>query len=335
MSRILPVNGRNSLGPVPHAWDSILKPARWMVFCSLTSVLTNARLRFLSFAALVIASAALALNTFRKLAALSISADPYSYILLIPVISALAFYVDRRKIFADTGTRTLSTDAALLAGCLTFYVVFALGVVTPPGEYVLSIRVLSVTLLWAAAFALCYGVRSLRAARFPFLLLLLLVPLPLQWMDNIVGHLQRGSADITYALFRLAGIPMFRTGVRFELPIVNIEIAKECSSVHSACALFITGLLVGHMFLRSLWTKTCLTLLTIPIAMLGNAVRIVTLWFLATRIDIGFLSGNLHRRGGIFFSLVSLAVLTGCVSLLRKADGRQALKDAARSRSGS
>jgi exosortase/archaeosortase family protein len=115
---------------------------------------------------------------------------------------------------------------------------------------------------------------------------------------------------------------MFRVGVNFELPVVGIEVARECSSVHSACALFITGLLVGHLFLKSLRAKICLTLLTLPIAMFTNAVRIVTLWFLATKVDIGFLYGNLHHNGGILFSLVALSILMGCLYLLRKLEGR-------------
>jgi exosortase len=188
---------------------------------------------------------------------------------------------------------------------------------------VLSIEVVTIVLTWAAVFALCYGVPALQAARFPFLLLLLLVPIPPNWMERIVTALQWGAAESAYTLFRLAGVPIFRTGVNFELPVVGIEVARECSSIHSACALFITGLLVGHLFLRSLWAKVCLTLLTLPIAMLTNAVRIVTLWFLATKVDIGFLYGNLHHNGGIVFSLVALSLLMACLYVLRKLEGRE------------
>ncbi len=285
---------------------------------------TFSRLRpHLYFAVLGVASVALFWRTLRELAALSLSADSYSYILLIPVISAFVFYLERRKVFAGIATHRSPVVAALLAGALAIYGFLALDVIHPPAEYVLSIRVVSILLVWAAAFALCYGAPALAAARFPLLLLLLLVPMPLNWMEQIVTALQRGAAEATYALFQLAGVPMFRVGVNFELPVVGIEIAKECSSIHSACALFATGLLVGHLFLRSLGWKVCLTILTVPIAMFTNAVRIVTLWFLATKVDIGFLYGNLHRNGGILFSLIALAILMGCLWLLRKLEGRE------------
>jgi exosortase/archaeosortase family protein len=115
---------------------------------------------------------------------------------------------------------------------------------------------------------------------------------------------------------------MFRDGVRFELPGVGIEVAAECSSIHSAWALFITGLLVAHMLLKSLWAKVCLSVLTVPIAMCTNAVRIVTIWFLGTKVDVGFFYGHLHRDGGILFSLISLSILMGCLFVLRRLEGR-------------
>jgi len=301
-----------------------------MLFCGFipsmpeaaAGLFTSSRPRpHLPFLALGLASVVLFWTPLRKLAALSLSSDNYSYILLIPVIGAFFFYLDRRTIFAGTAGYRSPIAAAVLAGALVLYGCIALDFVSPPAEYFLSIEIASLQLVWAAAFALCYGAPALRAARFPLLLLLLLTPFPSHWMDKIVSVLQQGSSDATYLLFRLAGVPVFRTGVRFELPIVGIEVARECSSIHSGCALFIAGLLLGHLFLRSLWAKVCLTLLAIPVAMLTNAVRIATLWTLATKVDIGFLYGKLHHSGGIVFSLVSLSILIGCLRLLRKLEG--------------
>lgn len=297
--------------------------------------LPSSRLRpHLLFAALGIASLVLFWGPLRELAALSLSADSYSYILLIPVLSAFALYLERRKAFARIGGDRSLPATALAAGALAIYGLIASGVVNPPADYVLSIRMVSVLLVWVAAFALCYGAQALKAARFPFLLLLLLVPIPAHWMANVVTGLQWGSAEATYALFHLAGVPMFRVGVNFELPVVSIEIARECSSIHSACALFITGLLVGHLFLKSLPAKVSLTLLTVPIAMFTNAVRITTLWFLGAKVDIGFLYGSLHRKGGILFSLVSLSILMGCLLPLRKLEDLRGLPKVARRTDG-
>jgi exosortase len=273
-----------------------------------------------------IASIALFWTPLHQLVSLSLNDRRYSHLILIPVISAFFFYRERRAIFSrpefrPTGFR-LNAGLPFLALSLVLYVLLALRIVPFPANSALSMLVLSVVLAWISAFALCYGPHTFRAALFPLLLLLLLVPIPFNLMDQIVSLLQRGSAEASYILFRLAGVPMFREGVRFELPGIGIEVAEECSSIHSGWALFITSLLVAHIFLRSIWTKTCLSVLAVPIAMLTNAVRIVAIWFLATKVDVGFMYGNLHRNGGILFSLISLSLLMSLLWLLRKSEGK-------------
>jgi len=275
----------------------------------------------LFFAIFGLASIALFWVPLQQLVSLSLADARYSHLVLIPLISAFFMYRERHKIFSRTAFRP-GAGLPYLAASLAMYGLVALRLVHAPTSYSLSIVMLAIVLVWAAGFAVCYGVPTFGAAMFPLLLLLLLVPIPLDVMDKIISVLQRGSAEATYALFKLAGVPMFRDGVRFELPGIGIEIAGECSSIHSSWALFITGLILAHLFLKSIWTKVCLSISTVPIAMLTNAVRIVTIWFLGTHVDIGFLYGNLHRNGGILFSLISLSVLMTFLFLFRKLEPR-------------
>ena len=268
-----------------------------------------------------LASVALFWSPLHQLVSLSLDDRRYSHIILIPAISAFFLYRERRKIFGRFAFRPAAT-LPFLAVALAMYGLLALRIVHAPANSSLSLTVLAIVLVWTAGFAVCYGVETFQAALFPLLLLLLLVPIPFDAMDRIISLLQRGSSEATYALFKLAGVPMFRDGVRFELPGVGIEVAAECSSIHSAWALFITGLLVAHMLLKSIWAKVCLSVLTVPIAMCTNAVRIVTIWFLGTKVDVGFFYGHLHRDGGILFSLISLSILMGCLFVLRRLEGR-------------
>jgi exosortase len=268
-----------------------------------------------------LASIALFWTPLRQWASLSLNDPCYSHLILVPLISAFFFHRERSAIFSDVSPSP-RFGTPFLTFSLAMYGWVALGVFQVSPNYGLPLLMLAIVLVWTTGFALCYGPNAVKAAMFPLLLLLLLVPLPFNLMDWIVSVLQRGSADVTYAFFSVLDVPMFRDGVRFDLPGIGIEIAKECSSIHSGWALFITGLLVGHIFLKSNWTKACLNILTVPIAMLTNAVRIVTLWFLGTKVDVGFLTGNLHRHGGILFSLISLSVLMSCLFLFRKLEPR-------------
>src|SRR5438093_1110184 len=136
----------------------------------------------------------------------------------------------------------------------------------------------------------------------------------------VIGSLQTGSAEVSYALFQLIGVPVFRTGFELALPGVTIEVAKECSGIRSSLALLFTSLLAGHLLLRSAVRKTALALMTVPLLIVKNGVRIVTLSALAIYADPSFLTGKLHRDGGFVFFLLALAMLAAARWLLQRAE---------------
>jgi len=184
----------------------------------------------------------------------------------------------------------------------------------------LSLMVSALLLVWIAAFILCFGIPSLQAALFPLLFLLLMIPIPTVLLDKIVFVLQKGSAVAAYCLFKLLGMPVLWRGFQFSLPGVDIEIAKECSGIRSSMALFITGTLAGHYFLQTGWKKAALVLLTVPIAILKNAARIVTISSLGVYVDQGYLTGRLHHKGGFVFSILALAILVPSLILLQRSE---------------
>jgi len=175
-----------------------------------------------------------------------------------------------------------------------------------------------IVLSWIATFIVFYGTGPLRAAAFPLLFLFLMSPLPGVVMEAAVSLLQKGSAETCYVLFRLIQLPVLRHGFQFSLPGVDIEVAKQCSGIHSALSLFISGLLAQHFLLRDVWKKACFTLCIIPIAIFKNGVRIVTITWLGIRVNPDFLHGSLHRRGGLPFSFLALALMALLLWVLRR-----------------
>jgi exosortase/archaeosortase family protein len=102
------------------------------------------------------------------------------------------------------------------------------------------------------------------------------------------------------------------------LPGVDIEVAEQCSGIHSGLSLFIVGLLAEHALLRDRWKKACFVLCIFPIAIFKNAVRIVTIAWLGIHVNPAFFHGPLHRQGGLPFSLLSLAMMAILIWLLRR-----------------
>ena len=175
-------------------------------------------------------------------------------------------------------------------------------------------------MIWLGAFLLCYGSRATRAAAFPLLFLLLVVPLPEAVLEKTIYLLQQGSTEIAYLLFKLVQVPVFRQGFVLSLPSVSIEVAKECSGIRSSMALFITCLLAVHLFLHTHWKMAFFVLLALPLAIIKNGIRITTLTLLAIYVDPSFLTGNLHHDGGVVFFLLTLAILAPVLLLLQKSE---------------
>lgn len=249
---------------------------------------------------------------------MALNTDYCTHILLIPFISTFLVCLDKKRIFQDFKSSYISGTLLLLVGAGLYWVA---GHPRPStlNDY-LTRAVLSFVLLVVAGFILCFGGAASRKASFPLSFLLLMVPLPSAVLTSTIYFLQTGSTAIAYYLFHLLAVPVFRDHFTLQLPQFTIHIAKECSSIRSSLAFFITALLAANLFLRKRWTRVVLVAISVPLSVLKNGVRIVTLSVLAIRVDPRFLTGKLHQRGGILFYLLVLLILGVLLQALRWAE---------------
>jgi exosortase len=104
-------------------------------------------------------------------------------------------------------------------------------------------------------------------------------------------------------------VPIASEGTRITLPGLTIEVAPECSSIRSSLMLVVTTMVVAHLLLRSAWRKVLVIAVAIPLSVAKNGLRIFVLAMLATRVDRSFITGRLHREGGIIYFLLALALI--------------------------
>jgi exosortase len=186
----------------------------------------------------------------------------------------------------------------------------------------LSLMVFGLVLLWIGVFVLQFGIQASRAAQFSLLFLLFAVPIPEWVLSNTIFLLQKGSADASEIFFDLIGMPYFRKDFDFVLASVTIRVAEECSGIRSTLALVLSSALAGHFFLKSNLKVFILCVLVIPISILKNGFRIVTLSYLAVNVDPGFLTGPLHHRGGVVFFILALLMAAVVLIVLRRFERR-------------
>jgi exosortase len=93
-------------------------------------------------------------------------------------------------------------------------------------------------------------------------------------------------------MFRLVGVPVTQDGIMLSIPGLDIEVARECSSIRSSLMLFVTTMVLAQLFLRLWWRKALLIVAAIPLSVAKNGLRIFTIAELGTRVDSRFLDGS-------------------------------------------
>jgi len=185
----------------------------------------------------------------------------------------------------------------------------------------LFVSMLALVAWWIGTIVFCFGCRIFTLLLFPILFLFWVAPWPEFFLSRVVVALQQASASLTYFMFDAIGVPVGRNGVVLSIPRLDIEVAKECSSIRSSVVLVITSMVLAHLFLRLAWRKGLVTLLAIPLSIVKNAVRIFTLSLLGTHVDPGFLTGRLHKQGGVVFFSLSVIGLWLIICALQEEKG--------------
>ena len=248
--------------------------------------------------------------------ALALRVEEYTHLLLIVPISV-------SLIFSERDLLKLRPEPAVGLGLFLLIAAILIGAFSRTSSHIdldLSFNMLAIVIWWIGSFVLCFGSRVARLFLFPLCFLFWLVPIPGPLLEKIVAVWQHGSAISASLLFSALGIPNAQDGVMLSIPGLNLEVAQECSSLRSSLMLIVTSMVLAQLFLQSFWRKAVVVLAAIPLSIAKNGVRIFTISMLGTRVDPGFLHGNLHRHGGIVFFLLALGAMVLLLWLLNRSE---------------
>lgn len=243
----------------------------------------------------------------------------YSHIVLVPFASAFMVWI-RRTGLPPAGGRaaTAAITCSIAALAALSFALFASPSPALEPTHRLTWTVTAWVLGLAAAGCWFLGPRLMRAVWVPVAFLLFSVPMP-GWLERAIETgLQYGSAEAVNVLFHISGMPFVREGQVFRLPTITLEVAQECSGIHSTLVLFITSIVAGQMFLPRGWRRWALTLAVIPLAIVRNGFRVLVLGELCVRMGPHMIESWIHHRGGpIFFALSLIPFLIILVLLHR------------------
>lgn len=249
--------------------------------------------------------------------ALALHDEQYTHLLLILPISANLIFVDWKS-----PDRSSASGVAIGSVLLVSTLLIRWRAAVLPSDLQLSLSMLALVVCWNASFVFCFGVPAFRRALFPLCFLLWLVPFPDFVLNPIVAMLQQGSAASAHLLFAAVGISVAQRGMLLHIPGLTLEVAPECSSIRSSLMLIVTTMVVAQILLRSPWRKAAIVATAVPLSIAKNGLRIFTLGVLATRIDPSFLTGRLHRQGGVIFFVIALAAIFLLLWFLRHGENK-------------
>ncbi|KAF5407500.1 MAG: Transmembrane exosortase (Exosortase_EpsH) [Candidatus Udaeobacter sp.] len=248
----------------------------------------------------------------------------YSYILLIPFVSAYLLYIRRdqlpKKCSIDLPLAIVSLAIGLGSLTFTYWLDFA-GRAPAIGDR-LTLLTTSFLCCLAAGGFFFFGRDWMRAAAFPLAYLIFMVPMPDAMADALESASKYASAEVANVLFHLSGTPILRAGRVFQLPNITIEVAQECSGIRSSWVLFMTSILAANLFLKTSWRRIVLVAFVIPLAMLRNGFRILVIGLLCVNLGPQMIHSVIHRRGGPVFFVLSLIPLLLLLWWLRKGEIR-------------
>jgi exosortase len=227
-------------------------------------------------------------------------------LLLFPVSLWLAW---RGGILADAvGNR--GAGIALLVASVVLRLVGALA-----SEF-FSQRV-SIWLAVVGVIVFCYGWRQVRHWWLPVALLLLAIPLPALITNALAIPLQFQASRLGTALIKMRHIPVHTTGNVISLPGDTLFVAEACSGLRSLSALIALGVMMGGMYLRTLPGRLGILLVTIPMAILLNGVRIFLTAFLVYFVDPALGQGFMHTSEGFGMFIVAIVCL-GLIAMVAR-----------------
>jgi exosortase A len=241
----------------------------------------------------LLAPFALYFGTVRSIVSIWNSSETFAHGYVILPISLWLVW-RRRANFSLYPPTPYAPALALLALLGAGWLASQLGEVQVVSQYTF------VAMFPVAALALL-GPRLAGSLAFPLLFLLFAVP----FGEVFVAPLIQFTADFTVAAVRATGIPVLRSGTRFELPSGNWSVVEACSGVRYLISSITLGCLYAYLTYRSMRRRVLFIGLAIVVPVIANGLRAYMIVMIGHLSGMALATGVDHLiYGWLFFGLV-------------------------------
>jgi len=239
------------------------------------------------------------------------SNDPnYSHGFLVPVISAYLIWQKRSEL-AKLQIRPANSGLILI-----LFGLFVLFVGVAAQEFYMK-RSSSIFLL-AGIVLFLLGWQWFKTLWLPIGFLFFMIPLPYIIYDAIAFPLKLFVAKFSVLSLKLLGVVVLREGNIIMFPNTVLEVADACSGLRSLMSLLALGVALAVLTQKRKIAMVLLVVLTVPIAVLTNMIRVIVTGYLAQYYGAAAAEGFFHEFAGMGVFLLAMVLLFMTSGVLRK-----------------
>jgi exosortase len=164
---------------------------------------------------------------------------------------------------------------------------------------------------FVGSIALVYGLEMIKELVYPLCTLVLMIAPPNFVFENLTLRLQMLASALGAGALEALGYSVLREGNILEMVGIKLSVEEACSGIRSLVAILFMCVLYNYFFVEKKSMRVWILLFAIPIAILGNAVRIVATG-VAGQYNHAWVSGATHEAFG-YVSVVVAAL--GCIGV--------------------
>ena len=232
-----------------------------------------------------------------------------SHGMLIPPVALYIAWIRRDLTLAAPAFPDMRGLWLTLSACLML-VVGILG-----AEYFLTRA--SFVLLLGGVIWTFWGAPRFRTLLFPLVLLLTMVPLPQVTYNMLAAPLQLLASSVATSLVQALGIAVYQDGNVIHLAGISLGVAEACSGLRSLSSLVTAALMVGFLQCTRVRTRVLLVLLSVPVAIGMNVLR-VTGTALIAEYNQQYALGYYHSFSGWLVFLAGFGIVALVAKLLHR-----------------
>jgi exosortase len=162
-----------------------------------------------------------------------------------------------------------------------------------------------------------WGRRRLQILALPLVLLATMIPLPSLIYSSLAAPLQLFASDVSTTLVQSLGVTAHRDGNIIYLAGATLGVEEACSGLNSLSALLVAGVLLASSKCSHWTTRTGLFLLTFPISVAVNVLRVAGTAVLADQNE-AYAFGFYHSFSGWVVFVLGFVLLWAAAVLLGK-----------------